>query len=172
MTGVILAYSRNAGMFVQADIVIFSEWPKQPMSLAQWLRYLSTGENLYSSRHLKRMLQIVSLFFADRHTTTIEPIDTAFNQNQLERSMLTFYALPITRSPLHQSFQIHAPRASQLTVDQGAHLVMHKSIVRFFLFHQQVTVQQFIQCQEQLGFRLAAEARQLFYRKGSPERSH
>jgi hypothetical protein len=28
MTGVILAYSRNAGMFVQAGIVIFSEWPK------------------------------------------------------------------------------------------------------------------------------------------------
>jgi hypothetical protein len=30
MTGEILAYSRNAGMFVQADIVIFSEWPKSP----------------------------------------------------------------------------------------------------------------------------------------------
>jgi hypothetical protein len=29
MTGVILAYSRNAGMFVQAGIVIFSEWPSR-----------------------------------------------------------------------------------------------------------------------------------------------
>jgi hypothetical protein len=29
MTGVILAYSRNTGLFVQAGIVIFLEWPKQ-----------------------------------------------------------------------------------------------------------------------------------------------
>jgi hypothetical protein len=42
MTGVILAYSRNAGLFVQAGIVIFSEWPYSTTGHIHWRGKMAT----------------------------------------------------------------------------------------------------------------------------------
>jgi len=65
---------------------------KQPASIAQLIRLLGAGENVYSARRLQRMLHIVAYWLEQLNTSTFEPIEMAY---QLRRQC---------RRLLHQTF--------------------------------------------------------------------
>lgn len=61
---------------------------RQPTTISQLMRHLGTGENLYSSRSLKRMLHITAYWLELLDSATFEPIELAYQLRRQRRHLL------------------------------------------------------------------------------------
>lgn len=77
---------------------------KQPTTIAQLIRHLGVGDQLYSSRRLQRILHIMAAWLEQLQIPTIEPIETAYHLRRQCRRLV------------HQTFFEHMDQVVDSTV--------------------------------------------------------